>query len=71
MIEIKIQVEVENHKEIAQSQGSIFKLVPKFLLSSKVEEEIKKQLKKALNESLKNELAQRGVEAEVSINQKW
>jgi predicted lipid carrier protein YhbT len=68
MIEIKIQVDVENHKEIAASQGAVFKLVPKFLLTSKVEEEIKKQLKKALNENLKNELSQRGVDAEVSVN---
>lgn len=68
MIEIKIQVDVENHKEIAASQGAIFKLVPKFLLSGKVEDEIRKQLKKALNENLKNELSHRGVEAEVSIN---
>ena len=67
MIEIKIRVDVENPKEIAASQGAIFKLVPKFLLSGKVDDEIKKQLKKALSESLKNELSQRGVEAEVSI----
>jgi len=67
MIEIKIQVEVENHKEIAKGQGTIFKLVPAFLLSSKVEEEIKKQLKKALNESLKDTLLQRGVEADVYL----
>jgi len=40
MIEIKIKV--DNHKEIAKSQGEIFKLVPTFLLSGKVEEEIKK-----------------------------
>lgn len=68
MIEIKIQVDVENHKEIAQSHGAIFKLVPTFLLSGKVEEEIKKQLKKALNESLKNELSQRGVEANINVS---
>ena len=68
MIEIKIQVDVENHKEIAQNQNAIFNLVPTFLLSGEVEEEIKKQLKKALNENLKNELFKRGVEAKVSVN---
>lgn len=68
MIEIKIQVDVENPKEIAASQGAIFKFVPKILLSGKVDDEIKKQLKKALSESLKNELSQRGVEAEVAIS---
>ena len=47
MIEIKIQINVENHKEIAESQGTIFKLVPTFLLSGKVEEEIKKPTKKS------------------------
>ena len=68
MIVIKIKVDIENHKEIAEGQGSIFKLIPKFLLSGQVEEEIKKRLKKALTENLKNELSQRGVKAEVSIN---
>ena len=67
MIEIKIKVDVENHKEIAEGQGAIFKLVPKFLLTGKVEEEIKKQLKQALNANLQKELSQRGVKADVSI----
>ena len=67
MIEIKIQVDVENHKEIAKSQGAIFKFVPTFLLSSKVEEEIKKQLKESLNERLKDTLLQRGVKADVNL----
>ena len=67
MIEIKIKVDVENHKEIAEGQGAIFKLVPRFLLTGKVEEEIKKQLKNALNANLKKELSQRGVKADVSI----
>ena len=68
MIEIKIQVEIENPKEIAQGQGSLFKLVPSFILNNKVEDEIKKQLKSALKESLKNELSKGGVEAEVNVN---
>lgn len=69
LIEIKIQVQIENHKEIAKGQGSLFKFVPSFVLNGKVEEEIKKQLKKALNVSLKDELSQSGVEADVSVNQ--
>ena len=68
MIDITIEIAIENPKEIAEGPGSIFKLVPIFFLSSKVEEEIKKQLKKTLNESFKNELSKRGVDAEVSVN---
>ena len=68
MIEIKIKVDIENHKEIAEGQGAIYKLVPKFLLSGKVEEEIKNRLKMALNENLKKELSQRGVMAEIIIS---
>ena len=68
MIEIKIEVNVENYKEISRCHGSIFKLVPTFLLSGKVEEEIKKQLKIALNESLKNQLFQKGVKAQVFVD---
>lgn len=68
MIDIIIEIAVENPKEIAEDHGSVFKLVPKFFLSGKVEEEIKRQLKKTLNESFKNELSKRGVDAEVSVN---
>ncbi|HEY5561054.1 MAG TPA: hypothetical protein VIK72_04715 [Clostridiaceae bacterium] len=67
MIELKIQVDIQNHKEIAETQGEIFKLLPAFLLVGKVEEEVKKQLTVALNKNIKAELALKGVKAKVSI----
>jgi predicted XRE-type DNA-binding protein len=70
MIKLKIDIDVKNHDEIIKLQKgeALSQLASIFGVSkSSVEEEIKKQVKLALQKSVKEQLAQNGVKAEVSV----
>jgi predicted XRE-type DNA-binding protein len=70
LIKLKIDIDVKNHDEIIRLQkgAALSQLASIFGVSkSSVEEEIKKQVKLALQKSVKEQLAQNGVKAEVSV----